>query len=69
MIDYMKLLKVSARSCNLGVLYLFVFYEIEFFIKSVFLYATLMKGLALDEIVEVQKESYEKVKELQEKYK
>lgn len=27
-----------------------------------------MKGLAFNEIVEAQKESYEKVKELQEKY-
>lgn len=36
---------------------------------KVFLYATLMKGLAFDEIVEAQKESYEKVKKLQEKYK
>ncbi|MDD5401257.1 MAG: hypothetical protein PHQ93_08740 [Sulfurimonas sp.] len=33
-----------------------------------FLYATIMKGLSFDEIVEAQKESYEKVKELQEKY-
>lgn len=32
------------------------------------LYKTVMKGLAFDEIVEVQKESFEKVKELQEKY-
>jgi hypothetical protein len=32
------------------------------------LYKTIMKGLAFDEIVEVQKDSYEKVKELQEKY-
>ncbi|MCX6051286.1 MAG: hypothetical protein NTZ60_02125 [Campylobacterales bacterium] len=33
-----------------------------------FLYATLMKGLAFDKIVEAQKESFEKVKELQENY-
>ncbi|NCO02302.1 MAG: hypothetical protein GW906_10800 [Epsilonproteobacteria bacterium] len=33
------------------------------------LYKTVMKGLAFDEIVEAQKESYEKAKELQEKYK
>ncbi len=32
------------------------------------LYKTVMKGLAFDEIVEAQKDSYEKVKELQEKY-
>jgi len=32
-------------------------------------YKTVMKGLAFDEIVEAQKESYEKAKELQEKYK
>lgn len=33
------------------------------------LYATVMKGLAFDEIVEAQKESYEKALELQEKFK
>lgn len=33
------------------------------------LYKTVMKGLAFDEIDEAQKESYEKAKELQEKYK
>ncbi|MCL4431740.1 MAG: hypothetical protein M1300_05415 [Epsilonproteobacteria bacterium] len=33
------------------------------------LYKTVMKGLAFDEIVEMQKESFEKIKELQEKYK
>ena len=33
-----------------------------------FLYATIMKGLAFDEIVEAQKESYEKAKELKEKF-
>ena len=32
------------------------------------LYKTVMKGLDFDEIVELQKESYEKVKELQESY-
>ena len=32
------------------------------------LYKTVMKGLALDEIVEAQKESYEKVLELQKKH-
>jgi DNA-binding XRE family transcriptional regulator len=32
------------------------------------LYKTVMKGLAFDEMVEAQKQSYEKVKELQEKY-
>ena len=33
------------------------------------LYKTVMKGLAFDEMVEAQKKSFEKVKELQEKYK
>lgn len=33
------------------------------------LYKTVMKGLAFDEMVEAQKQSYEKVKELQEKYR
>jgi len=33
------------------------------------LYKTVMKGLAFDEMVETQKQSYEKVKELQEKYR
>ncbi|MDD5157341.1 hypothetical protein [Sulfurimonas sp.] len=33
------------------------------------LYETVMKGLAFDEIVEAQKESYEKAKELQNRYK
>ncbi len=33
-----------------------------------FLYATIMKGLAFDEIVEAQKESYEIAKELKEKF-
>lgn len=33
------------------------------------LYKTVMKGLAFDEMVEAQKQSYEKVKALQEKYK
>lgn len=33
------------------------------------LYKTVMKGLAFDEMVKAQKESFEKVKELQEKYK
>jgi hypothetical protein len=33
------------------------------------LYKTVMKGLAFDEIVEAQKESYEKTLELQEKFK
>ncbi len=32
------------------------------------LYKTLMKGLAFDEIVESQKMSYDRAKELQEKY-
>lgn len=32
------------------------------------LYEIVMKGFAFDEIVEAQKESYEKAKELQEKY-
>lgn len=32
------------------------------------LYKTIMKGLAFDEIVEAQKESYEKAKELKEKF-
>lgn len=32
------------------------------------LYKTVMKGLAFDEIVEAQKESYEKVQVLQKKY-
>ncbi len=32
------------------------------------LYKTVMKGLAFDEIVEAQKESYEKVLELQKKH-
>ena len=32
------------------------------------LYKTVMKGLAFDEIVEAQKESYEKVQILQKKY-
>ncbi len=32
------------------------------------LYKTVMKGLAFDELVEVQKENYEKVKSLKEKY-
>lgn len=32
------------------------------------LYKTVMKGLAFDEIVEAQKENYEKAKEIQEKY-
>ncbi len=32
------------------------------------LYKTVMKGLAFDEIVEAQKESYEKVQLLQKKY-
>ncbi len=32
------------------------------------LYKTVMKGLAFDEIVEAQKESYEKVVELQKKH-
>jgi transcriptional regulator with XRE-family HTH domain len=32
------------------------------------LYKTVMKGLAFDEVVDFQKESYEKIKELQEKY-
>jgi hypothetical protein len=33
------------------------------------LYETVMKGLAFDEIVKAQKESYEKALELQEKFK
>lgn len=33
------------------------------------LYETVMKGLAFDEIVQAQKESYEKALELQEKFK
>ncbi len=33
------------------------------------LYKIVMKGLAFDEMVEAQKKSFEKVKELQEKYK
>lgn len=33
------------------------------------LYKTVMKGLAFDEMVKTQQDSYEKVKELQEKYK
>jgi hypothetical protein len=32
------------------------------------LYKTVMKGLAFDELVEAQKESYEKVLELQKRY-
>lgn len=32
------------------------------------LYRTVMKGLAFDEMVEAQKQNFEKVKELQEKY-
>ena len=32
------------------------------------LYKTVMKGLAFDELVEAQKESYEKVLELQKQY-
>lgn len=34
-----------------------------------FLYEILIKGFAFDEIVEAQKESYEKAKELQNKHK
>lgn len=34
-----------------------------------FLYEILQKGFAFDEIVEAQKESYEKALELQEKFK
>lgn len=34
-----------------------------------FLYEIVMKGFAFDEIVEAQKESYEKALELQEKFK
>ena len=55
--DMARLLKIDARTLR------------NWRKDKPFLYEILQKGFAFDEIVEAQKESYEKALELQEKFK